>query len=133
MNPKITRISGLLGIFLILSGISYFLFDYFLPASDGGFLGSISKKPTDNPLETEKTNSTTSNSSNLYSGPKTEACPINGQLYTQEEAAIWSKRRPLMVMIENHEDSRPQSGLQTADIVYEAVAEGGITRFMGVF
>jgi hypothetical protein len=38
-----------------------------------------------------------------------------------------------MVMIENHEDARPQSGLQTADIVYEAVAEGGITRFMGVF
>lgn len=36
-------------------------------------------------------------------------------------------------MIENHQDSRPQSGLQTADIVYEAVAEGGITRFMGVF
>jgi len=38
-----------------------------------------------------------------------------------------------MVMIENHSDSRPQSGLQGADIVYEAVAEGGITRFMGVF
>jgi hypothetical protein len=36
-------------------------------------------------------------------------------------------------MIENDASVRPQSGLSLADIVYEAVAEGGITRFMGVF
>jgi hypothetical protein len=36
-------------------------------------------------------------------------------------------------MIENQIDARPQSGLSLADVVYEAVAEGGITRFMGVF
>ena len=36
-------------------------------------------------------------------------------------------------MIENHAEARPQSGLSYADVVYEAVAEGGITRFMGVF
>ena len=36
-------------------------------------------------------------------------------------------------MIENDVTVRPQSGLSLADIVYEAVAEGGITRFMGVF
>jgi len=132
MNPKITKISGLLGMFLIISGISYFLFDYFLPASSGGFLNSISQKPSSN--NTPETNSDSdSHTTSIYPGPKTEACPLNGQLYTKEESAIWSKRRPLMVMIENHEDSRPQSGLQTADIVYEAVAEGGITRFMGVF
>jgi hypothetical protein len=65
--------------------------------------------------------------------PKTEACPINGQLYTRQERDIWEKRRPLAVMIENHAESRPQSGLSSADVVYEAVAEGGITRFMGVF
>ena len=28
-------------------------------------------------------------------------------------------------MIENHEESRPQSGLSSADVIYEAVAEGG--------
>lgn len=131
MNPKITKISGLLGIFLIISGISYFLFDHFLPASSGSFMGSVANRPSNN---TDNSDTSTNNSSpSLYPGPKTEACPINGQLYTKQEAAIWSQRRPLMVMIENHSDSRPQSGLQTADIVYEAVAEGGITRFMGVF
>jgi hypothetical protein len=65
--------------------------------------------------------------------PKTEACPLNNKLYTKTEKKIWEKRRPLAVMIENHTESRPQSGLSFADIVYEAVAEGGITRFMGIF
>lgn len=41
---------------------------------------------------------------------------------------------PLMaVMIENHKDARPQSGLLNADLVYEAQAEGGITRFMAIY
>ena len=41
--------------------------------------------------------------------------------------------RPIAVVIENHPDSRPQSGLIDADIVYETLAEGGITRFLAVF
>lgn len=65
--------------------------------------------------------------------PKTEKCPLNGKLFTKQEKEIWEKRRPLAVMIENHEESRPQTGLSYADVVYETVAEGGITRFMGVF
>ncbi|KKR71763.1 MAG: hypothetical protein UU81_C0037G0006 [Microgenomates group bacterium GW2011_GWC1_41_8] len=65
--------------------------------------------------------------------PKTEACPLNGKLYTKPERAIWEKRRPLAVMLENSVDARPQSGISKADIIYEAVAEGGITRFMGLF
>ncbi len=36
-------------------------------------------------------------------------------------------------MIENAKEARPQSGLSAADVVYEAVAEGGITRFMAVY
>jgi hypothetical protein len=66
-------------------------------------------------------------------GPKTEACPLNGGMFTQNEKKLWEERRPLTVMIENHLDSRPQSGLTSADVVYEAVAEGGITRFLAVF
>lgn len=65
--------------------------------------------------------------------PKTEVCPINGAYFTKPEREIWEKRRPLAVMIENHAEARPQSGLSSADVVYEAVAEGGISRFMGVF
>jgi len=37
------------------------------------------------------------------------------------------------VMIENSLDARPQSGLGDAGVVFEAVAEGGVTRFMAVY
>lgn len=37
------------------------------------------------------------------------------------------------VMIENLTDSRPPSSLDKAGVVYEALAEGGITRFMAMF
>ena len=37
------------------------------------------------------------------------------------------------VMIENSLDARPQSGLSQAGVVFEAIAEGGITRFLALF
>ncbi|HLD34640.1 MAG TPA: DUF3048 domain-containing protein [Patescibacteria group bacterium] len=39
----------------------------------------------------------------------------------------------LGVMIDNLSDARPQYGLTEAMIVYEALAEGGITRFLAIF
>lgn len=42
--------------------------------------------------------------------------------------------RPITgIMIENSTDARPQSGLDKAGVVFEAIAEGGITRFMALF
>ncbi len=41
--------------------------------------------------------------------------------------------RPMAIMIENHNQARPQSGLYAADVVYEIPVEGGITRFMGLY
>lgn len=37
------------------------------------------------------------------------------------------------VMIENSPDARPQSGLLEAGVVFEAQAEGGITRFLALY
>ncbi|HUC89354.1 MAG TPA: DUF3048 domain-containing protein [Patescibacteria group bacterium] len=37
------------------------------------------------------------------------------------------------IMIENSGDARPQSGLNEAGVVFEAIAEGGITRFLALF
>lgn len=65
--------------------------------------------------------------------PRTEECPINGEMLTTKHKELWEKRRPLGIMIENHKESRPQSGLSSADVIYEVVAEGGITRFLAVF
>lgn len=41
--------------------------------------------------------------------------------------------RPLAVMINNAPAARPQSGISEADILYEVLAEGGITRLIGIF
>ncbi|XJZ27639.1 DUF3048 domain-containing protein [Bacillota bacterium Lsc_1132] len=41
--------------------------------------------------------------------------------------------RAIAIMINNHPKARPQSGLQKADLVYELLAEGDITRFLAVF
>ncbi len=41
--------------------------------------------------------------------------------------------KPVMVVIENSPQARPQTGLQTADVVYEVPVEGSITRFVCVF
>ncbi len=42
-------------------------------------------------------------------------------------------QRPLAIMIDNAKDSRPQSGLDKANLVYEVLAEGGITRFLAIY
>jgi hypothetical protein len=68
-----------------------------------------------------------------FEGEKTEPCPLTGELYSKSQKEWWESHRPLGVMIENHLDSRPQSGLQATDVVYETVAEGGITRFLAVY
>jgi hypothetical protein len=41
--------------------------------------------------------------------------------------------RPLAIMVQNNPKARPHSGLIYADLVFELVAEGGITRFIAVF
>ena len=42
-------------------------------------------------------------------------------------------QRPYIVMIDNHPNAYPQSGLDKAAIVFEALAEFGLTRFMAVY
>jgi len=61
--------------------------------------------------------------------PVKKASPLTGVLVDPATAA-----QPVFsVIIENHPDARPQSGLSQAGVVYEANAEGGITRFQAFF
>lgn len=115
-SQKAKFILGGLGLYLLASGISYFVF------------GALVSSPVLSPAGTQDKKAKIDTSL-----PKTEECPLNGGMYTKAEREIWEKRRPLTVSIENHEEARPQSGLSKADIVYEAIAEGGVTRFLSVF
>lgn len=61
--------------------------------------------------------------------PTTVASPLSGLQVSPADAG----RTVTGIMIENSPDSRPQSGLQEAGVIFEAIAEGGITRFLTLY
>ncbi len=78
---------------------------------------------------------TAKNSGNPALASGVNQCPncvrraIDG-VYVEPQAA---NLIPLAVMIDNHPDARPPSGLEDANLVYEAEVEGYYTRLMAVF
>lgn len=112
MNQKTALIIGLV-LYIVSAGVSFALFN---GNGNGNYTPPVSEVVKD-----------------PDQGPLTEACPLNGKLYTEGQRQLWEKRRPLGLMVENHQEARPHSGINQADIVYEVVAEGGITRFLGIF
>jgi hypothetical protein len=55
--------------------------------------------------------------------------PLTGLVVTAAQA----KRPVTGVMIENSDFARPQSGLREAGVVFEGIAEAGITRFLALY
>ncbi len=55
--------------------------------------------------------------------------PLTGEGLDQDVSA----RRPFAVMFNNLRKALPQVGVSKADVIYEIVAEGGITRMMALF
>lgn len=109
---------GSIILYLASAGVSYMVFN------------AVLKKPFD--IKTPFGNLTDVTSGN-EEGTKDRPCPLNGALYTKSREEQWKQRRPLGIMVENHVDARPILGLSRADIIYEAVAEGGITRFLAIY
>jgi len=62
--------------------------------------------------------------------PKPKIWPLTG-LPAAADAQIG--RRPLNVRMPNDPNARPQYGLNKADIVFEMIVEGGVTRFSAIF
>ncbi len=107
-SPKIKIIGlGVLIAAVLIGGLS--IYARYFQKEDGPTLPSFLSKITE-----EK--------------PKKEN-PLDGTKVEEENAT----RHPLAIMVENHPEARPQSGLSKASIIYEAIAEGGITRFMAIF
>lgn len=57
-------------------------------------------------------------------------CPLTGE---DPPPGVSLEREAIAIKVENSEASRPQSGLEDADLVFEEIVEGGITRFMAVY
>lgn len=66
----------------------------------------------------------------------TEDTSHDGMTYnelTGEWSADYVSRRPVAVMINNLKEALPSSSTKQADIIYECMVEGGITRIMPIF
>ncbi len=55
--------------------------------------------------------------------------PLTGE----EKGDGYVSVRPVAIMINNIAACRPQRGINDADVLYEIMVEGGITRFMGLY
>ncbi|MDE6435089.1 MAG: DUF3048 domain-containing protein [Lachnospiraceae bacterium] len=62
--------------------------------------------------------------------------PHAGETYN-ELTGVWSKefesKRPIAVMINNIKEALPSSSTKQADIIYECMVEGGITRLLAIY
>ncbi len=121
--PKGAKIAIILSILIIIAVAIYFIF--FNKSEEKKV--EIKKKQA-----SEITTKEECEKEGFYWWSKTSTCNIEEAKLTiiNEE----STTRPIAVMINNHAQARPyHSGLNEANIVYEIIVEGGITRMMAVF
>lgn len=83
-------------------------------------------RPTPTPTPTATADAWVS----TYAAPApTELAPLRGTT-----VAVGKHKNPsLAVKIDNHTAARPQIALERADIVFEELVEGGLTRYVGVW
>ena len=98
------------GIILLLAIIAFVIYIFF--------------KATGNKTESDLQSAEAAAADEIYYSPLTG-------LETKDKNA--ANAAATCIMIENSAEARPQSGLKDAGVIYEAIAEGGITRFMAVY
>ena len=83
---------------------------------------SVSPEPTPTPSESPE--------------PTVEVPPVTGPInpLTGEITEVdISAQKPIAIMLNNARPAMPQQGNSQADILYEILAEGGITRILGIY
>jgi len=68
-----------------------------------------------------------------YQSARADLMAPNAWPLTGIPSDLVATRPALAVKIENSVDARPQTGLNAADLLWEQVVEGGITRFVAVY
>lgn len=77
----------------------------------------------------EKSNEEKTDENKIIDSKNQVPSPLSG-IYADKEKV---NRRPVAIMFDNLNKARWQAGLKDAEIVYEFLAEGKITRYMGIF
>jgi hypothetical protein len=95
-------------------------------------LPSITDQPTATPEATGTPAPTVSPSATPVPALPPVAATTDG-VWIPAQYAFIATRRPIAVMIDDHWAARPQAGLSQADVVYQALAEGNIPRYMAIF
>ncbi len=108
---KITRKK--IGILLLV--VILIIFGYLILSKSSTKTINIAKKNKTITKVVQKSNLVPSNLTGLMVNPSLNQLPVTA------------------IMIENSLEARPQSGLEQAGVVFEAMAEGGITRFMALY
>ena len=85
--------------------------------------------PTTTPLPTDTPPPTLAPTPTPLPTPVFVPAPLTGEPVTTAVAAL----HPIAVMIDDLGGARPQSGLSSASVVWQAPAEGGIPRYMAIF
>ena len=65
--------------------------------------------------------------------PTTVPAPVDTNPLTGEVIESGVDNRPYAIMINNSPKAVPQCGIGQADVIYEIVAEGAVTRFLAIF
>ena len=80
-----------------------------------------------------KTAAPTSPSSTAVSEGAVKDGPLAPLTGVPDQSGATASRPSIAVKIDNAPEARPQSGLDVADVVYEEVVEGGVTRLIAIF
>lgn len=97
-----------------------------LSACGGKDEPTTEESPTPTPTPVPTAEVTAEPTPTPYTGP---VSPLSGLPIGEE----WVNRRPVAIMLNNLKEALPQQGQSQADIIYEVLAEGGITRMLGVY
>ena len=114
----------LIGTSLVLAAVAYHFIYIFYKTNKSNFVNKFNSKQF----------LVNSDSSHNSVNRKRE-CPNCVRRFIDGQWVEKGKENPPLaaIIIENHIDSRPPSSLTKAKLVYEAEAEGGITRFLAVY
>lgn len=97
------------------------------------FIGTSCSKKNNNDEEEKHADAGVEKTEDIKTVEQSEiegvASPLSG-IYAEEEKV---NRRPFAVVFDNQPGARPQAGLIDAEFAYEFLAEGDITRYLGIF
>ncbi len=94
---------------------------------------SVSLPTSEPPVEEIPDVSTSQPTSEPVEEPEPEPLTINPYTGMVADESYDPNERAIAIMVNNVSQSLPQRGLSEADIIYEVVTEGGITRLMAIY